>query len=256
MHANPTYLASLTWPEASAALNGAVVFLPVGAIEAHGPHLPLDTDIIIARETSARAAKLVGGPAVVLPEISYGVSFVGTCFSGTTPVPPDALMRMVNEIIVTLLDYGAESAVIVNAHLEPAHIQALADARERSMHVTQKPVAFADLRQERWSKRLSAEFVAGMRHAGSYETSLVLAAQPDAVRREFLSGLEPVMIDLPAALQSGARTFAEAGGTLGYFGNPRDASAEEGDRLFDILAAIMIDALEEATRENGETPGP
>lgn len=256
MQSNPSYLAECTWPEASTALDGAVVFLPVGAIEAHGPHLPLNTDVVIASETAIRAARLHSGRAVVLPEISYGVSFVGTCFPGTTPVPPDALTRMVNEVIVTLLDYGAAAAVIVNAHLEPAHIQALADARERATHATQKPVAFADLRQERWANRLSAEFVAGMRHAGAYETSLMLAARPDVVRRQFLAGLDPVMIDLPAALRSGARTFAEAGGTLGYFGSPRDATAEEGDRLFDVLAAIMIDALGEAERENAETPGP
>jgi creatinine amidohydrolase len=256
MRANPTYLAECTWPEASTALDGAVIFLPVGAIEAHGPHLPLNTDVVIARETAVRAAKLLPGKGIVVPEISYGVSFVGTCFAGTTPVPPDALTRMVNEVIVTLLDYGASAAVIVNAHLEPAHIQALADARERVTHATQKPVAFADLRQERWANRLSSEFVAGMRHAGAYETSLMLAARPNSVRLEFLSGLDPVMIDLPAALRAGARTFAEAGGTLGYFGNPRDATAAEGDRLFDVLAAIMIDALGEAEHENAETPEP
>jgi len=256
MRANPTYLAECTWPEASTALDGAIIFLPVGAIEAHGPHLPLNTDVVIARETAVRAAKLIPSQSLVLPELSYGVSFVGTCFPGTTPVPPDSLTRMVNEIIVTLLDYGAAAAVIVNAHLEPAHIQALADARERAMHATQKPVAFADLRQERWANRLSAEFVAGMRHAGAYETSLMLAACPDSVRQQFLAGLDPVMIDLPAALRSGARTFAEAGGTLGYFGNPKDATAAEGDRLFDELAAITIDALREAEHENAETPGP
>jgi creatinine amidohydrolase len=254
MRANPTYLAECTWPEASTALDGAVILLPVGAIEAHGPHLPLNTDVVIAKEIAVRAAKLVRGPSLVLPEISYGVSFVGTCFPGTTPVPPDALTRMVNEIIVTLLDYGAAAAIIVNAHLEPAHMQALSDARERAAHATQKPVAFADLRQERWASRLSAEFVAGMRHAGAYETSLMLSVRPDSVRHEFLSGLEPVNIDLPAALRTGARTFAEAGGTLGYFGNPRDATAEEGDKLFDALAAIMIDALGEAEHENAETP--
>lgn len=239
-------LADLTWPEASSALSGAVVMLPVGAIEAHGPHLPLDTDVIIAREAARRACALISRHAIMLPEISYGVSYVGSCFPGTTPIPPDALTRIVNEIIVTTLDAGASAAIIVNAHLEPAHIQALADAAERATHATMKPVAFPDLRQERWARRLSAEFLAGMRHAGAYETSLVMAAKPEAVRLEFLSGLEPVLIDLPAALRSGARTFADAGGTLGYFGNPRDASAAEGHRLFDELARMMLDALAEA----------
>src|SRR6478609_1261174 len=106
-------LADLTWPEASSALNGAVILLPVGAIEAHGPHLPLNTDVIIAREAALRTCARISGPAAVLPEISYGVSYVGTCFPGTTPVPPDALTRMINEILVTSLDVGAIAAIIV-----------------------------------------------------------------------------------------------------------------------------------------------
>ena len=83
-------LAELTWPEARDAFAaGAVAILPVGATEAHGPHLPLDTDVRIAVGAADRtAARLAaeGTPALVLPPLAYGVSFVGTSFAGTLPV--------------------------------------------------------------------------------------------------------------------------------------------------------------------------
>lgn len=244
----PALLAELTWPEATAALTDAIVILPMGAIEAHGPHLPLNTDVTIAVEMARRAGELLIArhPVVLLPPLSYGVSYVGTCFAGTTPIPPASLSHAISEILVTALDFGAAAALITNAHLEPAHYEALAEAAERTAGMTQKPIALPDLREPRWATRLSIEFQAGMRHAGAYETSLMLAVRPESVRREMLPHLAPVLIDLPAALRAGSRTFADAGGDLGYFGDPAQATAEEGERLFEALAQIAVEALVEA----------
>jgi creatinine amidohydrolase len=109
-----------------------------------------------------------------------------------------------------------------------------------------KPVAFPDIRAPRWTERLSQEFRDGMRHAGAYETSLILAAYPERVRQEMLPTLPPVLVDLPGALRAGARYFDEAGGTLAYFGNPAAATATEGEAMYDALVEIMLDALSEA----------
>lgn len=238
-------LEELSWIEATSAIPNSVALLPLGAIEAHGPHLPLNTDLLISEEITRRAAeRLVADRSVViLPSIAYGVSYVGTCFAGTTPAPPTALIQLITEVLVTTLDRGADAAIIINSHLEPAHTAAVAEARERAAGATQKPVAFPDIREPRWAARLSQEFRDGMRHAGSYETSLILAAHPNLVRRDMLSSLEPVLVDLPAALKAGARYFDEAGGTLGYFGNPAQATAEEGELMFAALVSIVIDAL-------------
>ncbi len=78
-------LAELTWPEARDAFAaGAVAILPVGATEAHGPHLPLATDVHIAVGAADRTAALLASenmPALILPPLAYGVSFVGTSFA-------------------------------------------------------------------------------------------------------------------------------------------------------------------------------
>src|SRR5688572_8584162 len=105
-------LADLTWVEARDLLGGdCVVLLPIGAIEAHGPHLPLDTDVVIASEVARRTAfrlRAKGIASVVAPAISYGVSYVGATFSGTLPVPPDTVSSMIESVIAGLANYGPQ----------------------------------------------------------------------------------------------------------------------------------------------------
>ncbi len=248
-------LAELTWQEAAGLLEQRPVgLLPIGAIEAHGPHLPLDTDVRIAQEMATRAAALLerdGLPALVLPAIAYGVSFVGTCFPGTSPADPDAFEAYLCSVLAHLSAQGYRVLGICNAHLEPAHVAAVRAAAESAQRATGVPIAFPDKREARWAARLSEEFRRGARHAGSYETSLLLAASPEAVRLAALEDLPPLWIDLPGRLRAGARTFAEAGSPLGYFGDPARATAEEGERLLTSLAHMVREAVLEALASRG-----
>lgn len=249
----PFFLSELTWVEARHLLSpSCTVLLPIGAIEAHGPHLPLDTDVVIATEVARRTAirlRAAGEQFVVAPPLVYGVSYVGATFPGTLPLPPEVVSSTIKSVIAGLVAFGPSRFAIVNAHLEPAHIQAVRDGIERAKVSTGATIAFPDKREERWAADLSEEFRRGSRHAGSYETSLLLAAAPDRVRRELLSNLPPVEIDLPGRLRAGARTFAEAGGTEAYFGDPASATAEEGERLFDALVRMVETALAELSTE-------
>lgn len=244
-------LAELTWQEAEAAFAaGAVAFLPVGATEAHGPHLPLDTDVHIAVGAADRAAALLaaeGTPALVLPPLAYGVSFVGTSFAGTLPVSVSTMSAVVRDVLIGLDRYGCTAAVIVNSHLEPAHAEALNAGIAKAEADTEGRLraAFPDLREPRWAALLSEEFRKGARHAGAYETALMMVEAPTEVREDARGDLSPVWIDLPAKIRAGAQTFAEAGAILGYFGDPAAATAAEGETLFDALAHIYVTALRE-----------
>jgi creatinine amidohydrolase len=173
------------------------------------------------------------------------VSYVGATFPGTLPVPPEIVSSMIESVISGLAIHGSKRFAIVNAHLEPAHIQAVRDGVARAALLTKAAIAFPDKREDRWAAGLSEEFRRGSRHAGAYETSLMLAAAPDRVRRDLLAHLSPVDVDLPGRLRAGARTFDEAGGTEAYFGNPAIATAEEGERLFDALVTMVETALSE-----------
>src|SRR3954452_21321490 len=93
---------------------GAVAILPTGATEAHGPHLPLDTDVQIAIGAAERTAALLAGegtPALVLPPLAYGVSFVGTSFAGTLPVTVETMTALVGDVLTALDRYGCTAAV-------------------------------------------------------------------------------------------------------------------------------------------------
>ncbi|HEU5424430.1 MAG TPA: creatininase family protein [Nitrolancea sp.] len=252
-------LGGLTWQEAAELLaRHPVGLLPTGAIEAHGPHLPLDTDVLIARAMARRAAERLveaGLPALVLPPLSFGVSFVGTCFPGTSPVEPAALEAYLVSLLTQLAPQGYRAIALCNAHLEPAHVATLATAAARATNNTGIPVVVFDKREARWAARLSDEFRRGARHAGSYETSLVLAASPQAVRRDALEGLPPVWIDLPARLAAGASTFSEAGGALGYFGDPALATAMEGNRLLDALGEMIVELVLAAIDDEEDSGG-
>jgi creatinine amidohydrolase len=245
-------LGSLTWQEAETLLKRRPVgLLPVGATEAHGPHLPLNTDVVIAREMARRGGYLIaesGVPVILLPEISYGVSFVGTCFGGTSPVAAESFEAHLVSVLHNLGTQGYRAICVCNAHLEPPHVDAIQRAIAVASQATGVPMLAPDKRQEPWANRLGDEFRRGARHAGGYETSLLLAAAPQEVRWNLAEQLPPVWVDLPARLRAGARTFAEAGGTLGYFGNPAGASAAEGEALFDALATIVYDAVTKAIR--------
>lgn len=236
-------LASMSWNEAKDILALAPVgLLPIGAIEAHGPHLPLDTDVIIAEamaHAGASAIRNAGIPAVVLPVISYSVSFAGACFPGTTPVSQPALGSYLFDILSHFAAQNFRTICICNAHLEPAHVEIVSQTAERVAIETGTPVEFPDQRMEPWATRLGEEFAAGARHAGKYETSIVLAARPERVRRTHMEELKAVWIDLPAALKAGARNFAEAGATQGYFGDPAASSEEHGNVLLETLGEMI-----------------
>ena len=101
-------------------------------------------------------------------------------------------------------------------------------------------VVFADQLEKRWARTLTDEFKRGACHAGSYETSLVLAARPELVRDEVRRGLMVKPIDLARAMREGKRTFGEAGAAEAYFGDPAAASVEEGNDIYARLVAMIV----------------
>lgn len=244
---DPPILEHLTWTEARDLLAlRPVGLLPIGAIEAHGPHLPLNSDVIIATGMAKRGGAELrkrGVTAVVLPPVAYSVSFAGSCFPGTIPVGSVAFTAWLTELLDYLPTQGFRAICICNAHLEPAHVDAVRTAIDSSSAEVSMPIVFPDQRVEPWAATLGEEFNRGSRHAGMYETSILMAEAPGSIRRTSLEELEPVWIDLPEALRQGARDFSEAGGTLGYFGDPRAATSEYGNDLLDLLGKMICESV-------------
>ena len=248
------FLAHLTWSELYDLLNQSrpcALILPVGSTEAHGPHLPLSADVIIAEEMAARAARtleLRGESALTLPPLAYSVTDFSEGFAGSVSIRAETATALVRDILLSLIKQGFKLIAIANSHLEPAHIATLRAACEAIKVETGVEIAFPDVTRRRWAKMLTDEFQSGVCHAGQYESSLVLSARPELVREEIRLALEPKLISLSEAIREGARSFIEIGGDQAYFGNPAAATAEEGDRVFDILAGMIVTALDELKR--------
>lgn len=240
-------LAAMTWEEARDATGpGSVAVLPVGAVEAHGPHLPLETDVIIARAMArAGAARLAaaGFRVLVLPPVTYTAAPFAAGFAGTVSLRAETLTATVRDIAGSLARHGIGALAIANAHLDPTHVVALDAAATAIRHDLGLPVAFPNLAAKPWALRLTEEFRSGACHAGQFETSIVLAEQPELVRETVRTGLPPNPASLSRAIREGKQTFEEAGGPRAYFGYPAQASAEEGRATIEVLGAILDEAV-------------
>jgi creatinine amidohydrolase len=239
-------LAELTWTEAEKAKD-AVVLIPVGATEAHGPHLPLGTDVFISEGLCQRAAVALekdGHTVLVAPPLAYSVAQYAAGFAGTVSIGQSAAVNLIADVCASLIGQGWAKICLVNSHLEPAHVESLRLACAEVKQRTGKNVAFPDNTEKRWARTLTDEFKRGACHAGSYETSLILAARPDLVR-PLRTQLAERPIDLARAMKEGKRTFIEAGAAEAYFGNPAAATAEEGEAIFALLVAMVRQTIQE-----------
>jgi creatinine amidohydrolase len=247
-----TEFQKLTSPEAQRLFAPrAIAILPIGSTEPHGPHLPLDTDVTIAVAQARRAVEKLeklGVVAFALPPLAYGITNWTSGFAGRVTIRPGTLWSLLEDIVNALEQQEIRQIVFANGHLEPAHVQVLrgvaldhaARGRERAQ------VVFADNTRRRFAETLGDEFKSGDCHAGSYESSIVLAADAQSVREAERKKLAPVAIDLLAKMKAGVTTFKEAGAELGYCGDPKSASAKEGEAWIERLSDMIVVSAREA----------
>ena len=239
--------AHLTWEEVrDLDRTKAVAILPVGAVEAHGPHLPLATDVIIA-ETMARAAAarlaVRGHDVVLLPPLAYTAADFAAGFPGTVSLRPATVTALLVDLARSLARHGLRVLAVANAHLDPAHLAAIEAAAAQTRPDTGARIVFPDVTKKPWAQRLTEEFRSGACHAGRYETSIVMAACPELVRESLRRSLPPNPRSLSAAIRSGQTTFEAAGGPRAYFGAPAEASADEGAHTIEILGGLLEEAV-------------
>ncbi|HEY5048404.1 MAG TPA: creatininase family protein [Rhizomicrobium sp.] len=248
-----TAFAENAWTEIRRALDGekpVVAILPCGAIEAHGPHLPLNTDVVISEGMANRAATALresGCMAMVLPPLAYMPASYAQAFPGTVGVSAATASALLLEIAASLKAQGLACLALANSHFDPANVAMLREAAQE-IRATGLRVAFPDFTRRRLARTLSAEFQSGACHAGQFETSLIMALRPDLVDDDERQRLPDNPASLTDAFAKGARSFEAAGGPDAYFGSPRGASAREGENTIATMACALVAAIEEALR--------
>lgn len=243
------HLRAMSWPAVEALDLGKVVaVLPLGALEAHGPHLPLGTDIVIAEAMAQAGAERLsscGYEVVVLPAIPVAPAPFAAAFAGTIDTSADAATAIIVGIAKSLGRAGVRTLVIANAHHDPAHVAAIRAAVAAGT-VGGATIVFPDLTRRRWAERLTDEFRSGACHAGRYEGSIVLAAAPALVDQARLAALPANPQSLVEAIRRGDTTFADAGGPDAYFGWPAEATAAEGREIIGRLGDLVSEAVRES----------
>ena len=243
--------AKLTWPEARELFAAdPVALLPVGATEAHGPHLPLDTDVTIAVAQATRAAEMLAAEGVkptVMPPVAYSLAQFAFGFPGTITVRPSTLWNLVEDIVESLEQHGVRRVVLCNSHLELQHVKLLRGvvvdhAKNTERHAQ---LLFPDITRRRWASTLGEEFLSGECHAGRYETSIVMAADDESVRHDERKKLEPKTVGLIEKMLGGAKDFQEIGADEAWCGDPASATADEGERLIQQLATVTVETIRE-----------
>src|SRR5512147_1122980 len=178
-------LAEMTWQEVNELARSTVVIIPFGAMEQHGPHLPLETDSLIAAELSQRLDRECGNRLLVMPTQWLGLSTHHMSFSGTITASVDTYLDLATEIIGSIAQAGFEKILVLNAHGGNASALdvVLTKCRilyphSRIVHVTYWNAAVKGLSELRESQ------LGGMGHACELETSLLLAAKPGVVKKD------------------------------------------------------------------------
>jgi len=242
MNPNEFRAAWMTSDELGAVLRGTqpvAIMMAVGAIEPHGPHLPLDTDLIISRAAAERSLErlaAVGVRGLLAPDVAYGVTDCARGFAGAVGVTAAGLAAYLHDVIGAWLDNGAAHVCLVSNHLEPEHETVVRAAAAR---VAAGRCSAATPLERRWARTLDDEFKRGACHAGEYETSIVLAADPSAVRTSIMTSLPGVDVSLSDMLRSGKKRFVDMGLERAYAGDPARSSAAHGEEMLDRLAAMV-----------------
>ncbi|MER7080049.1 creatinine amidohydrolase [Saccharopolyspora kobensis] len=245
--------AELSAADVGAVRSSSVAVLPVGAIEQHGPHLPLNTDALVA-EAAARAVVEQRGAELdlwLLPALAFGRSVEHVWAPGTLSLSTATFAAVLDDIGRSVAATGVRRLVFVNGHGgNISEIQtALRDIRLRHGLMTFATNTFVPV--ERDESFAGAELGLGI-HGGAMETSLVLHLRPELVDLSAARPRIPRRLNDNEHVRFGGSVafgwLSDDFGPDGYLGDPTRASAEAGERGFSALVAALGDQLAEVAR--------
>jgi creatinine amidohydrolase len=199
-----------------------LVVLPVGALEAHGSHLPLAADQIQAERTALDLATRQDG--FVLPAIAYGVCRGARRFPGTVALSVSALSNLTEEIVANAGRMGVRRLLILSGHAEPIHMAALREGADRAGQGAAAPRIHLCSDYDFVYELRGTLAPASDGHGGLLETSRVLAMRPELVKAERTPGT-----DGRSRFRVGDSSPEEWPESV--VGDPRPASAELGRKV-------------------------
>ena len=266
----------LTWPEINEAVAmGKIPIIPTGAVEQHGPHLPLKVDHVCANAVATAAARLRPEMTLVLPPVSYGYVHHVMDFPGSINIHFEHFIQFVLDICKSLAYHGFKKMVIVNGHGSNGPLVEMVG--RRLIVETDAHCVFCNWWQllqvdpefnKKWRESV---FPGGCAHAGELETSMLLHLAPESVRKDRIKseisktnkrGSKFNYTDLFGRGAIGEVEWTSQYSDIGVMGEAEKATAEKGKlcleeaarQLSDFIAEYQVREIEPRVRHQASEP--
>ncbi|MFT4082408.1 MAG: creatininase family protein [Nocardioides sp.] len=253
----------LSGPEVAALPPDTVAVLPLGAVEQHGPHLPVSTDYVVATEAAEAAVSTVAAagsaPVVLLEGLAYTKSDEHSHYPGTIWLSWDTLMRVLVDIGRSLQTSGITRLLFINGHGGNSALGQVANRELRKRFGLRTFFAHLSVPPDQGG-RSAVDHELGMGiHGGYGETSLMMHLRPELVHPELAGRRVPEQLTGFAHIGFGKPVsfgwLADDFGPDGYIGDVSGASADVGKQRFEAGVAALAEVIVEAHRFD-PTPPP
>jgi creatinine amidohydrolase len=231
-----------SWVDVESYIRGSsfpVAILPIGSVEAHGPHLPLITDSIIAEAIAKEVGKRLN--AFVLPVLHYGTLWSLKDFPGSTWIERDTLTRAIYEIGAVVATHGFKLFVTINAHIGNNDsvregLRALIkDYPHLNILMFNPDIIFENARKYVESKPWYKMYY----HADEIETSLLLFLAPETVKVDKAIKEYP---SIPLNMDYKFIPWRQLTSS-GVIGDPTMASSDKGKKIFEDVVDKIVEAI-------------
>ena len=252
--------AEMIWNEIrDAAAQDRVAGLPVATYEDHGPHLPVDTDVVLCTGICERAVARIPSEAVLAPPVPHGYSPHHMDFHGTLTIEWDTFIRYVKDVCCSLAHHGFKRILVVNGHgsnTSPLDMAARLTVVEYESRVLCASVNHWDVRKVKdEGARIRESDYGGTSHAGEYETSLYLALKPDLVdMTKAVDERSPISTSFKTDLLAGTHPEGSAARLIPYWsaqtasgvlGDATKATVEKGEQFLEAAVSGLVELIQE-----------
>jgi len=233
----------------------SVLIQPLGAVEQHGPHLPFNTDLLIAERVASEAVGRVSGDLDVwlLPSLAYTKSNEHAWSAGTIWLSATTLLAVLDDIGRCVAMTPARKLVFMNGHGGNSALVGVANRELRLRHGLMTFLAHPGVPPDQGGHSPEAELGMGI-HGGTEETSLMLHLAPELVDMSVAARNVPESIAANRYVRFGGSVafgwLSSDFGPDGHIGDPTTATAELGATLFEAAVESFCGALGEIARFN------
>ncbi|MCM8768994.1 MAG: creatininase family protein [Candidatus Omnitrophica bacterium] len=230
----------LTWQELEQVIKKSpVVLVPVGQIEQHGWHLPVETDAFLAEVIATKLAETMSQemPILVIPTIWTGYSTAEvTRWPGCLNLRLETFMALLEDVCSSLIKMGLKKFVLISTHGNHTGALEVVARKMADLHKIYLAVTIPSVIAKKEIESILEKGKMGSCHAGEYETSLMLYLAEDKVKKESLTNEDILRwADWPFYGQVFVSTWGMQKSLTGTYGDPTAATAEKGRRIFESI---------------------